>query len=136
MKIKNTHCHVNPPVIPSRRRSLRLRCLEGVPEDPEWSWDLGGVSLPPVPPANNSILPSPKQLRICRENRIKAQATFPFIFFLLPLLSATFPSVLREITKTLQVFFRYQYYSFSLDIKNRQLENFVFPILRTARGKV
>lgn len=32
---KVTHCQVNPPAMPSRRRSFKLRCLDGKEEDEE-----------------------------------------------------------------------------------------------------
>lgn len=56
-----THCQLNFPVIPSLRRSLRLRCL-GLEESEglAGSFDLiGGGPLPPLPPPppeNNAIL--------------------------------------------------------------------------------
>lgn len=108
MTTNNTHCHVNPPVIPSRRRSLRLRCREGVLEGVGWSWDPGGVSLPPPPPANNAIFfffkktshfpyfsqKLPKKL---------TPRSLSFVFF--RLLRATFLVIFREIVFTKCLFF-------------------------------
>lgn len=54
----NTHCQANPPVMPSRSRSLRLRCLEGTAGS---SGFMGGGPPPappaplPPPPENNAI---------------------------------------------------------------------------------
>ncbi|KYQ49986.1 hypothetical protein ALC60_10923 [Trachymyrmex zeteki] len=52
-----THCQANPPVIPSRSRSLRLRCLEGMVS----SGLIGGPPPPPpapLPPPENNAIPS------------------------------------------------------------------------------
>ncbi|KYN12765.1 hypothetical protein ALC57_15043 [Trachymyrmex cornetzi] len=53
----DTHCQANPPVIPSRSRSLRLRCLEGMVS----SGLIGGPPPPPpapLPPPENNAIPS------------------------------------------------------------------------------
>lgn len=53
----DTHCQANPPVIPSRSRSLRLRCLEGMVS----SGLMGGPPPPPpapLPPPENNAIPS------------------------------------------------------------------------------
>ena len=52
----DTHCQANPPVIPSRSRSLRLRCLEGMVS----SGLIGGPPPPPpapLPPPENNAIP-------------------------------------------------------------------------------
>lgn len=52
----NTHCQANPPVMPSRNRSLRLRCLEGTEGS---SGFMGGGPPPPLPPPpENNAIPS------------------------------------------------------------------------------
>ncbi|EFN84011.1 hypothetical protein EAI_03397 [Harpegnathos saltator] len=61
----NTHCQANPPVMPSRSRSLRLRCLEGTAGS---SGFMGGGPPPPAPlppPPENNAIPS---TRVKREN--------------------------------------------------------------------
>ncbi|TGZ49158.1 Uncharacterized protein DBV15_09518 [Temnothorax longispinosus] len=53
----DTHCQANPPVMPSRSRSLRLRCLEGMGS----SGLMGGPPPPPpapLPPPENNAIPS------------------------------------------------------------------------------
>lgn len=57
---KSTHCQLNLPVIPSLRRSLRLRCLEGSDGLAGSSFGLldGGPLPPPAPPENNAITSS------------------------------------------------------------------------------